>query len=140
MICEIFHVWYIQLSSVALPEWINEVSQKVRDHLINKLLERVGGASLPKLIMLLSLMVIGVVKVEMHIYANKMWSHNRWVRWLDGCGQLYLRKTFLKLVAIVLAKFFFNITWSNDQWIMSLVGLGTLTLNHKGYSKSNRTQ
>ena len=38
---------YIQLSSAALRQWINDVSQKARDYLIDKLLERVGAASSP---------------------------------------------------------------------------------------------
>ena len=30
--------------------------------------------------------------------------------------------------------------WSHDQWVMWLGRLDSLTLNHKGCSKSNRTQ
>ena len=37
-------------------------------------------------------------------------------------------------------KAFLHITWSHDQWVMRRVGWDTLILNHKGYSKSNRTQ
>ena len=37
-------------------------------------------------------------------------------------------------------KGFFNIKWSHDQWVTWLSGWDTLILNHKGYSKSNRTQ
>ena len=83
-------------------------------------------------------MVIGVVKLEIYIFANKTWSHDRW----NGYGQLDLSHTLLKLVAIALAKvemtFFLDITWSYNQWVTWLDGLGTLTLNRKGYSKSNR--
>ena len=56
--------------SVALRQWIHDVSQKARDYLIHKLLERVGEAALPLLIILPSLMVISVVKLEMHLFAN----------------------------------------------------------------------
>ena len=56
---------YIQLSSE-----LHDVSQKALDHLIDKLLERVGEDSSPELITLPSLMIIGVVKMEMHIFAN----------------------------------------------------------------------
>ena len=49
-------------------------------------------------------MVIDVVKLEMHIFANITWSHDRWVTWLDGYGQLDLSHTWLKLVVIVLMK------------------------------------
>ena len=45
-----------------------------------------------------------VVKLEMHLFANITWSHNRWVTWLDSCGQLNISHTLLILVAIVLAK------------------------------------
>ena len=68
------------------------------------------------------LMVIDVVKLEMHLYTNITWSDNRWVTWLDGFGQLNLSHTLLKLVTIVLAKMeiklFFNIT--RDQMINEL--------------------
>ena len=36
-------------------------------------------------------------------------------------------------------KCFLHIMWSHDQWVMWLGGWDTLILNHKGYSKSNRT-
>ena len=49
-------------------------------------------------------MVIGVVKLEVHISAKLMLSHDRWDTWLDGFSQLDLSHTLLKLVAIVLAK------------------------------------
>ena len=48
-------------------------------------------------------MIIDVVKLEMHLFTNKTWSHDRWVTWLDGYGQLNLSHTLLKLVTIVLA-------------------------------------
>ena len=35
---------------------------------------------------------------------------------------------------------FLHITWSHDQKVTWLGGWDTLTLNHKGYSKSNRTK
>ena len=64
-------------------------------------------------------MVIGVVKLDMHIFANITLSHDIWVTSLDGYGQLDLSHTFRKLMTIVLAKveikFLFNITWSHDQ-------------------------
>ena len=71
------------------------------------------------------------MKLEMHLFANIKWSHDRWVTWLDGCGQLNLSYTLLKLVAIVLAKMelFFHITWSYDHWVTWLGGWDTLTLN-----------
>ena len=47
LICEFFYVCYLQLSSVAFRWWVHDVSKKARDHLIDKLLERVGGAFLP---------------------------------------------------------------------------------------------
>ena len=49
-------------------------------------------------------MVIGVVKQEMHLFANITWSHDRWVTWLDDCGQLNLSNTLLKLPAIIPVK------------------------------------
>ena len=49
-------------------------------------------------------MVIGIVKLESHIFANITWSHDRWVTWLDGYGQIDLSHTLLKLVVIVLKK------------------------------------
>ena len=100
-------------------------------------------------------MVIDVVKLEMHHFTNITWSHDRWVTWLDGCSQLNLSHTLLKLVTIVLAnllifqwplsaeieiKHFLNITWSHDQWVTWLVMSNTLILNQKVYCKSNRTQ
>ena len=91
-----------------------------------------------------SLMVIGIVILEMHLFANITWSNDRWVPWLDGSGQLDLSHTLLKLVAIILAKvevkLFLHIIWSHHQWVTWLGGWDTLTLNHKDYSKSNRTQ
>ena len=35
--------------------------------------------------------------------------------------------------------FCLHITWSYDQWVTWLGGWDTLTLNHKGYYKNNRT-
>ena len=59
------------------------------------------------------------------------------------CISVALSHTLLKLMVIVLAKVaikvFFNTTWSHDQCITWLHGLHILTLNHKSYSKSNRT-
>ena len=49
-------------------------------------------------------MVIGAVKLEMHLFANITLLHDRWVTWLDGCGQLNLCNNLLKLVAIALTK------------------------------------
>ena len=49
-------------------------------------------------------MVIGIVKLEIHIFANITWSQYRWATWLDGYGLLRLSHTFLKLMAIALAK------------------------------------
>ena len=66
----------------------------------------------PKLITLPSAMVIGVVKLEMHLFANATWLHDRLVTWLDGCGKLNLSHTLLKSVAKVEIKLYFNITWS----------------------------
>ena len=33
-----------------------------------------------------------------------------------------------------------KISWSHDQWVIWLGGWDAFNLNHKGYSKSNRTQ
>ena len=89
-------------------------------------------------------MVIGVVKLDIHIIAKITLSHDRWVTWLDSCGQPNLSHILLKLVGIVLAKveikFSLYITWSHDQWITWLGGWNALILNNKGYSKSNKTQ
>ena len=119
LICEFFCVTYLHLSSVALNYWIHDVSQKARDHLIDKLLEEVGGAPSPKLITLPTLMVFVIVKLVMHLFAHITWSNDRWVMWLDGCCQLDLSHTLITLVTIVLAKVeikpFFAyrlITWS----------------------------
>ena len=49
-------------------------------------------------------MAIAVVKLEMHLFTNITLSHDRWLTWLDGYGQLNLSHNLLKLVAIVLAK------------------------------------
>ena len=49
-------------------------------------------------------MVIGAVNLEMHIFANITWSHDRWVTWLGGSCQFGLSHTLIKLVTIVLAK------------------------------------
>ena len=97
-----------------------------------------------------SLMVIDLVKLEMHLFENITWSHDRWDRWLDGCGQLNLSHTLLigdhcshigdHCLSEGGDKVFFNITWSNDQWVTRLSGSDTLNLNHKVYSKSSRTQ
>ena len=74
----------------------------------------------PKLITLPTLMVIGVVKLVMHLFAQIAWSNYRWVMWLDGCCQLNLSQILIKLVAIVLTeveiKPFLHITLSHDQW------------------------
>ena len=59
----------------ALRLWIHNVSQNARDQLINKLLERVGGAVWPWLKTLPSLIVISVVKLEIHLFANITWLH-----------------------------------------------------------------
>ena len=37
-------------------------------------------------------MVIGIAKLEMHLFENITLSHDRWVTWLDGCGQLNLSR------------------------------------------------
>ena len=89
-----------------------------------------------------SLVVIGVVKLEVHIFANIAWSHDRWFMWLDGCGQLisHLAKSSGHCPSEGEDKVFLKITWLHDQWITWLLGLDTLTLNHKGYSNYNRTQ
>ena len=42
-------------------------------------------------------MVIGVVRLEMHLFANITWSHDRWVKWIDGCDQLNLSHTLAKI-------------------------------------------
>ena len=72
----------------------------------------------------------------MHIFVNITWSHDRWVTWVNGCGQLNLNHILLKLVAIVLVKmeikFLFNIGWSHGRWATWLDGLDTPTLNCKG--------
>ena len=47
-------------------------------------------------------MVIDVVKLEMDLYTNITGSHDRWVTWLEGCSQLNLSHTLLKLVTNVL--------------------------------------
>ena len=47
LMCEFFYGWYLHLSSMALCYWIHDGSQNPRDHLISKLLERVGGALSP---------------------------------------------------------------------------------------------
>ena len=66
-------------------------------------------------------MVIGVVKLEMHLFGNITWPHDRWVTYLNGNGQLNLSHALLKLVAVVLAKvdikIFKKITWSLNQWV-----------------------
>ena len=49
-------------------------------------------------------MVIGVVKLEMQLFAKTKWSHDRWIKCFDVCGQLTLSHTLIKLVAIILAK------------------------------------
>ena len=87
-----------------------------------------------------SFMVIDVVKLERHLFTNITWSHDRWVTWLDGCGQLNLSHTLLKLVTTALAKveIFFNITWSHDQWVTWLSWSDNLNLNQKGYSKRKK--
>ena len=54
-------------------------------------------------------MVIGVVKLEMHIFVNKTWSYDRSVTWLDGYGQLDLSQTLLKLMANALTKVDINL-------------------------------
>ena len=88
-------------------------------------------------------MVIAVVKLETHLFTNITLSHDRWLAWLDGCGQL---KSQLAKIGghcpsegedkAVLKK----ITGSHDQWVTWISGWDTLILNHKCYSKSNRTQ
>ena len=85
-------------------------------------------------------MVIDVVKLERHLFTNITWSHDRWVTWLDGCGQLNLSHTLLKLVttALVKVEIFFNITWSHDQRVTWLSWSDTLNLNHKGYSERKK--
>ena len=59
-------------------------------------------------------------------------------------GQVNLSHNLLKLVAIVLAKVEISLlkkmSWPHDEWVTWLGGWDTLNLNHKGYSKSNRTQ
>ena len=89
-------------------------------------------------------MVIGVAKLKMHLFANITLSHDRWVTWFDGFGQVNLSHNLLKLVAIVLAKVEISLlkkmSWPHDEWVTWLGGWDTLNLNYKGYSKSNRTQ
>ena len=63
-ISEFFYVSYLQLNSMSLREWAHDISQKVRDHLIKKSPERVGGA--PSLVQL----TICIVKLEMHLFHN----------------------------------------------------------------------
>ena len=105
---------------------------------------RVGGALSHKIITLPSLIVIGVVKLEMHLFANITWLHDRWVMWLDGCDQLNLSYILLKLVVIALAKVEIKLFFAYHviTWLMineSHDSVGEIR-NHKGYSKSNRTQ
>ena len=61
--------------------------------------------------------------------------HERWVTRLNGCCQLNLSQTLLKLMAVVLAKvevkLFLHTTWSNDQWVTWLGGWDTLTVYRK---------
>ena len=73
-------------------------------HLINRLLERVGGAPSPLLITLPSLIVIGLLKLAMHLFENIMLSRDKRITRLNSCGQLNLSHDLLKLVAIALAK------------------------------------
>ena len=40
---------------------------------------------------------IGLVKLEMYLFANIMWSVDRWAKWLDGRGQLNLSHTLAKI-------------------------------------------
>ena len=44
------------------------------------------------------------MKLEMYIFANIAWSQDRWITWLDVCGQLNVSNTLLKLVDTALAK------------------------------------
>ena len=86
-----FNMWiFLCLISPAafcdLALWIHDVSEKACDYLMDKLLERVGGA--PSLIALPSVMVIGIGKLEMHLFANIMLSHYKWVIWLDGSDSI----------------------------------------------------
>ena len=134
LICGFFYVWYLQLSSVVLCSWIHDVSQKARDHLIGKLLERVGGTPSLELITQPSLIIIDTEKQEMQFFANITWSHDRWVTRLDSCGQLNLSCALLKLVGGHWPseggdKAFFNTIWSHYQWVTWLGGWHTLTLN-----------
>ena len=63
-------MFHIYLSSVALRYWVHDFSQRAHDHLIDKLLERVGDAPSPKLITLPTLVVIGIVKLVKHLFAH----------------------------------------------------------------------
>ena len=81
-------------------------------------------------------MVIGIVKLEMHVFAI-MWSYDRWVTWLEGCGRLNWSHTLLKLVAIVLTKVEF-IRRLHDQWVPWLGGWDSVTLNQRGYNKNKK--
>ena len=40
-------------------------------------------------------MVIGVVELEMHLFANSALSYDTLVMWLNGCGQLSLNHNLL---------------------------------------------
>ena len=75
-------------------------------------------------------MVIGVVKLEMSHVTRSLWS-TRLKSHLAVSGSHCPSGSGDQV--------FFNITWSHDQWVTWLNGLDTLTLNHKGYGKSNRT-
>ena len=132
----VFYVWYLQLSSMALHYWIHYISQNAREHLIDKLLERMGGTLSPKILTLPTLIVIDTVKLEMHLSANITWSHDRWVTWLDGCDELSLCHTLLKLVVIALAKVEIKLLLANHviTWSMSHV---TLCVRYP-HSKSQR--
>ena len=99
LICEFFYVWYLQLSSV--DTWHFSKSSWSLDRQVTW---KSRWSPFALTLTLPGLMVIDVVKLEMHLYTNITWSENRWVTWLDGCGQLNLSHTLLKLVTIVLAK------------------------------------
>ena len=136
-----FSTFGISSSSVTLRQWIRVFFQKTRNDVIDKLIERVGGVPSAELITLpiLMVMAIGIVKLEMHLSANIMWSHDRWVTWLDGCGQLNLSHIFLKLVEIIFFAYHV-ITGSTSPvvWRGAFWGRHCHTMNNIGYSDNNR--
>ena len=120
------------------------VFRKSCDHVIDKLGEAEGDVSSPQFTLLSSLMVIGNVEVEMHLFSNVTRSLDSWVPLLGDCNQFSLGENLARVdghsLVEVEIEFFFEYSIVLLQiWVAQLLqieakwaGITNLGLLHIG--------